>query len=521
MAQPWTPDQVRQIINRDKDPTPPKRRKVFPGESKAYIRVPTDLIARRGLYNALKPYRERYTWWQYQFLCHLVLSSTHDIALHGDLPGVPIPWNALTKSLPSMTRDDLEELMQDGLMTRDYYDQADHKCYWYFMGEQLAEQVYHAYYARALLDILPEGVCSLVTGRSQSPLQTILYTNGKHEPSLIRQSFGMIRQNCVNIWKLHDAFEQLKADITTCTNPHQRQKFVYRYIGNQHCLDALMRQGLTIDKDTGIGTYVPAYQPSKTGRMFEIGGGCQALSRAFKQAAYDLPGLHNYDIRSSQVTALLEIGGKYGLDTHSTETLREYVDNKQAKFQYAAQAGMDVDLWKQCLLSLFFGASTEKVIQVSSEDAITGSIYAEMVDWCQKNDTAADPDTLFAHFLTVAQPFIDVRDSWLRIIQRQILPEETYRRRGKQYLENAVGKTMTIPKKVTQQVLREVSAFLLQGLEAAFIYTLITLSDTYGYEVRSCEHDGLITWGTIPQEAVEMSMVKSGFSTAILEDKVL
>ena len=80
---------------------------------------------------------------------------------------------------------------------------------------------------------------------------------------------------------------------------------------------------------------------------------------------------------------------------------------------------------------------------------------------------------------------------------------------------------MVIPKRINQKILREVSAFLLQGLEAAFIYSLITLSDTYGYEVRSCEHDGLITWGTIPAEAVEMSRVKPGFSTAILEEKVL
>src|SRR6516162_2291162 len=59
---------------------------------------------------------------------------------------------------------------------------------------------------------------------------------------------------------------------------------------------------------------------------------------------------------------------------------------------------MDVDLWKQCLLSLFFGASTEKIIQVSAEEAITGSIYAEMVDWCQKNDTTAEPDTSLPNF---------------------------------------------------------------------------------------------------------------------------
>lgn len=81
MEQLWTVEHLRQIIHREQDPTPPKRQKVLPKDSKAYIRVATDLIARRGLYNALKPYREQYTWWQYHFLCHLVLSSTHDIAL--------------------------------------------------------------------------------------------------------------------------------------------------------------------------------------------------------------------------------------------------------------------------------------------------------------------------------------------------------------------------------------------------------------------------------------------------------
>jgi hypothetical protein len=114
--------------------------------------------------------------------------------------------------------------------------------------------------------MLSEGVCSIVTGRPQNPLHTILYTNGHHEPLLIRQSFPLIRHNAVNVWTLHDAFEQLK-------------------------------------------------------------------------------------------------------------------------YVYADKAGMDVALWKQCLLSLFFGASTEKTIQVSSDDAVQSSIYAEMCDWCNKNDT--------------------------------------------------------------------------------------------------------------------------------------
>src|SRR5437870_11550475 len=104
MAQQWTLEHILQCTHREKAPSPPKEQKVLPKDSKAYIRDSQDLIARRGLYNALKPYREQYTKWQYQFLCHLVLSSTHDILIHGDLPGVPIPRNAFKKSLPSMTK---------------------------------------------------------------------------------------------------------------------------------------------------------------------------------------------------------------------------------------------------------------------------------------------------------------------------------------------------------------------------------------------------------------------------------
>jgi len=115
-----------------------------------------------------------------------------------------------------------------------------------------------------------------------------------------------------------------------------------------------------------------------------------------------------------------------------------------------------------------------------------------------------------------------VRETWLSLIKEQIHPHKKYRREKTWYLENAVGKTRVVPKKpenLTKQVLREVSAFLLQGLEAAFIYMLITLSEDYGYEVRSCEHDGLITYGTIPEEAKVKAREQSGFSTAFFEEK--
>jgi hypothetical protein len=504
MAEEYTLDDLLQSSQGKKDSSAPKRHKVLAKDSTAYIRE--DLIAYGGLYNVLKPYRDKYKWWQYQFLCHVVLSSVDDMVIHGDPPGISIPWNAIIRSLPSMTKDNLEELIRDGLISRDYYDQANHKSYWYFMGEHLSQQVEGAYGSKSVLDMLREGVCSLITGRPQSPLPTILFTKGKngtkgcHEPPLIKQSFGMIRRNCVNVRKLNEAFEALKYKIAEFPHPDQKRTLQYRLMGNQRCLETLLRQGLTLDRDTGIGTYVPAYKPSTTGRMFEIGGGCQALSRKFKKAAYDLPGLMNYDIRSSQVTALLELGGKYGLDPRAKETLTEYIGNKDSKKEYAQQVGMDEDLWKQCLLSLFFGASTEKTRRISADETIQCSIYSEIIAWCNKNDELADPDHLLTNFCEVAKHFIKVQETWLRLIEQEILPKERYRREKTLYLDNAVGKTKVIPNKIDQQILREVSAFLLQGLEAAFIYTLITLSEQYGYEVRSCEHDGLITYGSIPKE---------------------
>ncbi len=129
IVQPGTADYVRHIINQDQEVSPPKRRKILTSESKAFIRDAKQLIARCGLYQELKPYREQYTSWQYRFLCHLIISSQQDILDHGDLPGVPIPWTAIEKCLPSMTGYDLREIIEHGLMSRDYYDQADHKCY--------------------------------------------------------------------------------------------------------------------------------------------------------------------------------------------------------------------------------------------------------------------------------------------------------------------------------------------------------------------------------------------------------
>lgn len=62
-------------------------------------------------------------------------------------------------------------------------------------------------------------------------------------------------------------------------------------------------------------------------------------------------------------------------------------------------------------------------------------------------------------------------------------------------------------------------AWYLQGLEAACVHALTVLSEEYDYEVMANEHDGLITIGTIPEEAQERARKASGSRRAELTDK--
>jgi len=78
---------------------------------------------------------------------------------------------------------------------------------------------------------------------------------------------------------------------------------------------------------------------------------------------------------------------------------------------------------------------------------------------------------------------------------------------------------MRIPDTWGTEALRDLSAFVCQGYEAAFIDHLMTLHAEYGWENRSIEHDGLITEGKIPEEAIAQARNLSAFYTAYLEEE--
>lgn len=89
---------------------------------------------------------------------------------------------------------------------------------------------------------------------------------------------------------------------------------------------------------------------------------------------------------------------------------------------------------------------------------------------------------------------------------------------GNEYVTNAIGMERKIEKtskgNITANSLVSLSCFIITGIERAFITSIILLSKKYGFRVVADEHDGVITIGEIPDEAIEEVKKLSGFELA-------
>jgi hypothetical protein len=272
-----------------------------------------------------------------------------------------------------------------------------------------------------------------------------------------------------------------------------------------HNIASVMRNA---NKNFGMAEYTPEYMIARTGRICELGG-VQNLSKLVKKAAYSgFEDVFNYDIRSSQITALYQESLKIGIEA---SILKDYVNNPTAKENYARQIGLiwpdgtiNTGAWKKCLMSLVFGASTQKYY---------GTPYKEL-----KKHDGNQVDNLFENFLSVASPFIVTINQWYEKLPDYIELSSYNTKHGK-YFRNSCGLKINLDTDENAKDKKFMSAFILQGLESAFIHHLTVMCEDNGYHVLSNEHDGLITEGEIPEDAIIRARKLSGFELAILENK--
>jgi hypothetical protein len=392
--------------------------------------------------------------------------------------------------MANTTAKELIELTRFGPLGRTGYTVGVESMH-YYMKPEFEQKIYNA-----MMEPIRTGefvdlqIVDLDTGKPTEPRKNQL----KYEPKLTQRAFPKIL-NQVDLYAIQDLFKALVKEYDNCQSEYLKAKIASNWLA----YESLFIQEI----DYKDFTYTPAYKGCSTGRMYEIGG-IQGMSRDFKKAAWESTGAINYDIRSCQIASLLEFDG---LKDSTRETLEGYVENPNAKYEYAGRVGIDVDLWKQSLLSLFNGAGIDK------------SIYEEILNW-EFGTYRHMGREIHNKFVEVAKPFIEARKDWVNVIRgivaKKILTKNgtTFTRNGTRYLKNKIGK---ITKDLND--MGYLSSFLLQGIEARFIFTLIDLSTKYGYQVLGNEHDGLVTLGEISKVAIEEAKELTGLNKLELINK--
>lgn len=340
-----------------------------------------------------------------------------------------------------------------------------------------------------------------------------------------------IRENAGAVAALVEAWEKENGEPRTeAYREYQRLRF--RYLNDASCLTALLRQRGEETDQPGIFRYRLAYRHQTSGRAGQIGGGLQSCSREMKAANYrglgessEVPDVRNYDLVASQPSFLVELfeeanemgGGELDKRPLDPSWMVAYLKaGSNAKEGWARRVGVSVKTWKTVLISLLMGATLPK-----KPEASDGSV----VRCLRENEpSCSTPQGLAKTFRKLAdalRPLEQEIRRWHRWTDSALV-ERVGVTCGKteRAVHNAAGETYIWDREApAHRRRRELAAHLLQGKEAAFILHLIGLADDHGFEVIAHEHDGLVTIGSIPEEAVEEAARCSGVKAARLVEK--
>lgn len=116
-------------------------------------------------------------------------------------------------------------------------------------------------------------------------------------------------------------------------------------------------------------------------------------------------------------------------------------------------------------------------------------------------------------------PLRELVNEWHRWLMESDACHHADGKAGKRKLRNAVGNLIKLSELRPHEAKRKAAAHILQGQEARYIHELTVLSKDHGFVPVSNQHDGLVTIGTVPEEAQSLARNESGFRYARLEIK--
>lgn len=372
------------------------------------------------------------------------------------------------------------------------------------------------------IEYAAEPKVNLMSGFKAVPKKATVYLpNGNPAPPLVRDAIKTIKTCFYDLpaaLKLLDRTQQSYQDLWESQDEPGR--YFYRYINDNACVSFLNELPRKQTKQVGVYSFETDYSPLESGR---ISSRLQSATRELKFAMYNqINDLNNYDLKSSQAVILRHFMREAGIPC---PWLDEYLDNPEAKAEYAQQVGFKgsgaEDCWKNCLYALFMGAAlpwrTDKPEEFRS---IELKIYEQV-------GTLEGLQPAYERFKAVVGPLKESIDKWHDYLLNTFANNpENIRRSGRLvYVRNACNMPFCVTpsdKSITakNKIKRELAAHMLQGQEACFIHHLTLLGKDYDYRPIGNEHDGLIVIGEIPPEAIELAKERSGLpADAVLAQK--
>lgn len=259
-----------------------------------------------------------------------------------------------------------------------------------------------------------------------------------------------------------------------------------------------------------------AYRTTFAGRIVFKKGGPQGLMAAVKEMAYaHANGYTNYDIKSCHTSGLKQVADE--LAELGVEIVVSPWEEYDGKYAVADRTGLPVILVKIVEHAIKYGAylpssiaQAEKVFEDSPVDAEDLALIKAAKKYAEDPDEALGK--LYQEFGEMRAVVVEISDALL---------EDCYNaHQSGGYMHNACGVSFAPHNYDSSHKQRtQVMAWMLQGLEAAFIHAITILSEDYDYEPLHNDHDGLGVRGEIPDEAQERAREISGFYRAELVEK--
>ena len=486
--------------------------------------------------------------WLYEYLKGLVKdfnSATQHFFFHvfcscmlpenlKDGTWIPIPRKTLDKKFGKEFID-IPGLIEAGLLERsDSYSIEYGECYCYRIPLNILIET-EKYYSKSVEETQSLAYLNLIDGKKVKASKSKL-TYGNNNDSLPEIVYKGIKGITITAYHNKQLNEYLNNAIEGITTERHHRKL----LNDMRCAELIIINSEYYARD--LLYYLPVYEPQGTGRITEARGGFQSCSRAMKKAAFTFSNCYNYDLKSSQIFTLLDISEKNNI---STENLRIFLDiDKKIK---ADEVGITKAAYKNCMYAFVMGARSknfkgsprywDKKAGKYKPEFFNLSVVKYLLKEAQRlnkekgiidNDSANKALTLellerFNKSVEMLSKHLESFNKWLvddycKAAKKGIVRNLCDMPFDLKPFRNSEGEYVGSKRK---ELCRKLTAFLLQGTEAAFVHYLSQeeIQLKYNYEVISNQHDGLITMNLIPDAAVEEAKTALDLPYAYLEIK--